>query len=152
YTFTAPAGSWLFLRVAEPTSTPFAPRADLFTPSNANPQHGDELYHQLTESGTHTVTVRDGTQGGQQTGSYDLHFAIVPGADEAGNLGAQAGRAETLTLGDLDSFTFDGTPGAYVIARVAAADSSGLTPVVRVFDPEGTTNRSHTIVIPGTQA
>lgn len=88
-----------------------------------------------TQSGTYTVLV---TGFNNYTGSYQLHFAKVPGANEHGSLGNQATRSGNLTESDIDTYTFYANTGdSYVLSA-----STGTS--VAVYYPDGSRDSSST--------
>lgn len=86
YTFTANVGESIQLQMAD-TSGTFSPYMYLYYPSGALVVIGSEgvngsislcptCFYKLTENGTYTVVVADGTQGNARTGSYTLRFNL----------------------------------------------------------------------------
>ena len=85
----------------------------------------------LDQTGTYTVVVQPFNA--VSTGDYELFFVKAPGANEHGTLTNGGVHAETITDGDLDSYTFDGQAGDTVIVSLGGE----LSGFIYVFDPDG---------------
>src|ERR1035438_2591796 len=114
YTFTANTGDSINLRLGT-TNFPgrlqlYGPNAALLDAVGAYPVHDDLIAYTATNSGTFTVLVSSAVTGG--SGTYELHLAqipeafIVPAGDQGGAMTNGGNYAGTITLGDLDMFTF----------------------------------------------
>jgi hypothetical protein len=88
-------------------------------------------------TGTYTVVVYDYSSGYGSSGAYNLYLAVAPGANEGGALSPSEVMAETIDLGDLDSYTFAVTAGQGVQLRVADVAGGTFTPAMAVYDPSG---------------
>lgn len=141
YTLDGKAGDVIVLGATR-TSGDTTPGLQLFGPSG-EPIDGYEVSNTgvtrlrvaLTRTGRHTLVISDirNTPG---VGAYMLHFAHLPGASENGRLIQGGSRSGTLTLGDVDSFSFDVGIGEDI--RLAITRTSGAgNPTVRVFDSVG---------------
>ena len=80
----------------------------------------------LPLNGTYTVVVKDYQDSG--TGPYEVRLAQAPGAQEHGRLVNGGMASENLTLGDLDTYTFDGETGD--VAWLSMTDVNGRDPNV----------------------
>ncbi len=144
WTFTAAAGGSIFVRVG---ATNFTPRIQLFGPDNApidevtagnSFARDGHLLADATSAGTYTVLVSAAF--GTQAGSYGFHVAVAPGSftvtpgDDGGELPNGASQAATLTLGDLDLWSFTATAGDGVMIRMGSAS---LTPWLQLYGPSG---------------
>ncbi|MCA9471859.1 MAG: GDSL-type esterase/lipase family protein [Nitrospirales bacterium] len=155
HTFTATAGESVQLRAAHTGGTvALSPRLTLLAPNGAQiistsgPQSRDvaaiscftsSLFCELTQTGTYTVVVSDGTSGGNQTGPYNLHFVRAPGANEGGALPNGGSVSDTIDLGDLDSYTFTANAGEAVQIRMAHTGGTvALIPQINLYAPDGT--------------
>ncbi len=145
YTFSGNAGDTVHVRVANVTGGRFTPVLKVYGPSGAQLE-SEAAYDvsavalSLSESGTYTVAIMDGNggvPGPNATGTYDLYFVRVPGANEHGELVSGAKRTETIDLGDVDTYTFSGSAGETVHVRVANIARSRFTPALRVYGPSG---------------
>jgi hypothetical protein len=166
----AQAGDTLVLRAG---TTGFNPRLRLFDPSGAevarvtggfNTSRDAALDYRVPASGRYTVLVDAAPLG--FGGTYQLHFARVPGepvvgeGDDGGPLTAGRVHGGTLPLGDVDLWTLVAAAGEALELR---ADTTGFNPRLRLYGPDGalvasaqgsfTTSRaatlSHTAVVPG---
>ncbi|MFK8078832.1 MAG: hypothetical protein AB8B97_00985 [Granulosicoccus sp.] len=96
----------------------------------------------LPLNGTYTVVAKDYYD--NATGPYDIHLAVSPGADEHGLLVDGGSVQETITLGDLDTYTFDGSTGEHVSLTLVDLNGSdpnspgNIYPRIYLYDPNGT--------------
>jgi len=154
FAFSASAGDYYYLRVADTETTPFinsffSPRVSLFDP-NGNFVTGNTgslvgaIRGRLVLTGTYTVVVTDASSTEANTGSYDLNFALIPGAseNEGGNLQNGQLVSEQIELGDIDTYTFTAQAGEGVYLRVADTETtqfinSFFSPRIVLIDPQG---------------
>jgi hypothetical protein len=80
----------------------------------------------LDANGTHTGV-----------GAYKLYYTQAPGSNEGGALNSTSPIDGSITLGDLDTYTFDAAAGSGIELRVADIGASALYPYVLVYDPNG---------------
>ena len=152
YTFDGVAGESVYLRVADTETTEFIdsaffPNVALVDPSGVRIEQNSgalvgDIFVTLVRSGTYTVVIMDESSGEDATGSYDLHFVKTPGANEGGSLINGQRVSGFITLGDVDSYTFDASPGESVYLRVADREttefvSAAFSPNMVLFDPNG---------------
>ncbi len=139
YTFVANVGERLHLRLADVDGTSYYTRLWLYGPTGAlvtnawGPEVAD-LDVNAPASGTYTVVVAD--YYGTGTGNYELHFVRI-GANEHGELVNGGVREETLTRGDLDSYTFTGNVGDSVQLRMTDTTGAALYPRIFLIGPTG---------------
>ena len=152
FTFDAVAGDSILLRVADTETTElinssFFPRIELFDPSGAFVDSGQGflvggIFERLVVSGEFTVRVFDNSTGNDETGSYDLYFAQMPGANEGGGLPNGGVVSEDIELGDIDSYTFQANAGDSILLRVADTETtefvnSDFFPRIELYGPDG---------------
>jgi hypothetical protein len=146
YTFSGTAGENIWLRAVDLTvsANTLGPSIELYAPDGSYVTRGSggtvaTVRETLEHTGIYTVVILDGTQGGTRTGPYDLHFVLVPGANEGGLLSDGASIAETIDLGDLDSYTFLASAGSEVDITVvdSAASVETLAPLIALYNPAG---------------
>jgi hypothetical protein len=140
YTFTANVGEGIQIRLADIDATGFYPRIWLYGPTGAlvtNAYDPDVAVLSVAApaSGTYTVVVAD--YYGTGTGDYELHFVRGTGANEHGALINGGVRNETLTLGDLDSYTFVGSAGQSVQLRMTDTTGGAMYPRIWLYGPTG---------------
>jgi hypothetical protein len=154
WTFTANAGENVILRVGQLSTTNyFNPWLRLYGPDGALIQEGVEagavaveIAITTTNSGTFTVVVADGTYTGVYgTGTYELHYLKVPGdfvvppGDEGGPMVNGGNYDGTITVGDLDAWTFTANVGDNVLLRVGQLSAASyFNPWLRLYGPDGT--------------
>lgn len=135
YQFNANAGDSLVLRAA---STQFQPQLVVSNPAGAQAAAVSvnaadvELTFAATTSGVFTIALSSRLNGG--AGAYSLQFVRAPGANELGAFISADARSESISLGDLDSYTFAANIGDRLNLRVASAD---FQPKFTVYDPLG---------------
>jgi hypothetical protein len=141
WTFTANTGDNVVLRLG---STNFDGNLNLYGPNGAflKTVGGNStdwvLTYTATNSGTFTVLVSSYYAG--DTGTYVLHLAqfpepfIVPPGDEGGPMTNGANHAGTITLGDLDMWTFAANAGDNVVLRLG---STGFEGNLNLYGPDG---------------
>lgn len=104
----------------------------------------DSDYNRITrnstpQTGTYTVVVASWHDTG--TGNFDLHFVKAPGAVENGALSNGSGVTGSLSLGDLESYTFEATAGdSFTVSLAEYFDTPGGGTAwgwVRVYYPDG---------------
>jgi hypothetical protein len=140
YTFVANVGDGIQLRVADVNATALVPRVWVYGPTGALVETfwGYDVAAYLFAApaeGTYTVVVTD--YYGTGTGNYEVHFTRAPGANEEGALVNGGLRSGVLTLGDLDSYTFDASVGESLQLRFADIDATALIPRMWLYGPTG---------------
>ncbi|MCD8534814.1 MAG: hypothetical protein LR011_08510 [Verrucomicrobia bacterium] len=151
WTFEAEAGQQVLLRNARLTGNTswFRPRIMLFGPDGrvldeGNPAEHDNWINLITPSaGTYTALAWSHFAG--YDGTYRLHYLklpggfAVPGGDEGGIL-TNGGRHEgSITMGDMDAWTFDAADGEHVLLRAArlTGNTSWFRPRLLLYGPHG---------------
>jgi hypothetical protein len=142
YTFTANTGDSINLRLG---TTNFSGELQLYGPNGAlletvgqYPVNDDLIAYMATNSGTFTVLVSSAVIRG--TGTYALHLAqipeafIVPAGDQGGAMTNGGNYAGTITLGDLDMFTFTANTGDSINLRLGTTNFSGR---LQLYGPNG---------------
>jgi hypothetical protein len=144
WSFTATAGDSVVLRMG---ATGFVPQIRLFAPDGAlvddsftiNGNNRDaQLFAQATNSGLYTVVV--GSYFFNNSGTYNLTLAKSPGAfftspsDEGGPLINGFTHSGTNSLGDLDMWSFYGTPGDSNVLQMV---TTAFVPRIQLYGPDG---------------
>ncbi|WP_284216524.1 PKD domain-containing protein, partial [Agaribacter marinus] len=91
-------------------------------------------------TGTYTVVVNDNSASNNNdtgTGDYQLHYVKAPSANEHGSLINGDFVTETITLGDIDSWTLDAEAGEYVLLTIADLTEGLLSPQIAIYRPDG---------------
>lgn len=156
YTFEALTGETVWLSMtdidANPTSgNTIDPRISLYDPNDTlivstYDTEVARIVRSLPLNGIYTVITSDSTSNvsGNDTGPYELRFAKAPGANEKGELSNGGTVTNTLSLGDLDSYTFYGETGETVWLSMTDLNRDDpnlpgdLDPGVALYDPNGT--------------
>jgi hypothetical protein len=140
HTFSARTGEGVQLRLADVAATAFIPRLYVYGPTGAlvTSDWGYDVANigfAAPATGDYTAVVTDyyGTVGG----NYELHYARAPGAKEGRTLRNGGVKSGTLTLGDLDSFTFRAKTGEGIQLRLADIDATALIPRIFLYGPTG---------------
>ncbi|NPU91663.1 MAG: hypothetical protein HPY82_07085 [Gammaproteobacteria bacterium] len=130
HTFSASAGESIVLSAASSTVTLYM---TLHAPNGTVLENSyNSISRTLSASGTYTVTMRSYHAG--QSGSYVLHYIKAPSANEHGSLNSGGMLTESLSAGDLDSFTFDADSGDSIVLSAA----SDTTLYMTLYAPNGT--------------
>ena len=104
------------------------------------------IYNRIApQTGTYTLVVQDGNGTRDKVTNYEIHFAKSTDANEHGKISGEGSYSETITLGDLDSFTFDGSTGDEITLVLREVNTTDIYPLMTLYKPDGTffTNRSH---------
>ena len=143
YYFDGNAGETVRIRVGDTGATSLFPRVELFSSTNVSQSFGDGtnaawISFTLPANDTYEVQVSDGSAGGNNTGGYILHFAQMPGANEFGVLPTSAVTLNSISLADIDTYTFEANAGADIEVTVIDLNSTALFSRVDLFGPDGT--------------
>ncbi|GAC33175.1 PKD domain-containing protein [Paraglaciecola polaris] len=143
WTFQATAGERLNIQIADVDNTGFFPFMTLYAPDgtrvgSASNYTAANLYNiAATQTGTYILLVQDGTSRREQVGNYEVHFAKSVGANENGPLINGGSVSSDITLGDLDTWTFEATAGENLNIQIADVDNTGFFPFMTLYAPDG---------------
>ena len=140
YTFSASAGDNVVLRLG---TTGFDGDLNLYGPDGAflktaASANDAELDYTATNSGTFTAEVQSYSPGG--SGTYVLHLAefpgsfIVPAGEQGGPMTNGGKYAGTISLGDLNMFSFTANAGDNIVLRLG---TTGFDGDVNLYGPDG---------------
>jgi hypothetical protein len=150
WSFQANSGDSLVARVGFLTTTGyfdpwlriFGPDGQLLGSADSGSGSVAEIALRATNSGTFTVLVSDGAYGGYGgTGTYQLNYVKVPGTyvvspgDEGGSLAADTANLGTITIADLDAWSFTAAQGDFVSMLITGTN---FAPQARLYSPNGT--------------
>ena len=148
WTFTANAGERIVLQAAKLTGgAVFTPQLELFGPDGARLAANSagtavRVDAQAPSKGTYTVIVSALSPDG--TGTYQLQFfhvlgpLIIPAGDEGGPLTDGVAQNGTITVGDLDPWTFTANVGDKVSLQLTKVSGGAtFTPQLELFGPSG---------------
>jgi hypothetical protein len=145
YTFSASAGQSVYAAVAETVAaSPLTVAIELRAPNNAlvssssSPTGTAILASALTQTGTYTLNISGLNN---TTGAYAATLALPgvapePGTD-AGPIASGAYRPASITEGDLDVHTIQGTAGGSLLVSMGELETSGFDPIIEIFSPTG---------------
>ena len=145
HTFTANEGDHVEIRMADTSSSgALITNIELYGPSGNTAIAADSnnyvsvIAHTITESGTYTLLVKDASTYQNATGTYDIYFVKVPGANEHGSLINDGVHSGEIVRGDMDTYTFSANVGDYIEIRMADT-SEGNTLITRMelYGPSG---------------
>jgi trimeric autotransporter adhesin len=151
WNFTANAGDNLVLRVGQITETNnFAPWVRLYGPNGAllGSDWGaavGEIALRATNSGTFLVVIANYPYySDAASGTYILTLArtgillVISPGDEGGALSGAGVYNGTLTIGDMDSWTFTSCAGDFIDLRATQiTETNAFAPWVRLYGPNG---------------
>jgi len=142
YTFTANTGDSINLRLGTTNFYGllqlYGPNAALLESVGGYPLDDDLIAYSATNSGTFTVLVSSAVTLG--SGTYALHLAqipepfIVPDGDEGGPMTNGGNYYGTITLADLDMFTFTANSGDSINLRLGTTNFYGK---LQLYAPNG---------------
>jgi uncharacterized repeat protein (TIGR01451 family) len=97
-------------------------------------------------TGRYTVLVSSADAGNDDTDTYQITLALVPGAtptvspgDQGGALTNGANHSGVLHVGDLDQWTFDAAAGGSIVVSAGeVGGDSAVWPWIRLYAPNGT--------------
>jgi hypothetical protein len=140
HTFSARTGEGVQLRLADTSANAFVPRIDVFGPNGDQvtatwANDSANLAFAAPASGAYSVVVSD--LSGTNAGNYELHYVRAPGAKEGGRLRNGGTVTSTLTVGDLDSYTFRARTGEGIQLRLTDINATGMVPRIFVYAPNG---------------
>ena len=143
YTFDANNGDRFQMRLVDVNASSFSPQLELYSPNgvlistSASPDVAviDVIQATAGTAGTYTVVVSDASVAHFQTGAYDLHFVLVPGANEGGELLDGLTVFGEIDRGDLDSFTFAVEAAGTIQGTVTSLFGSTLVLRFEEFGP-----------------
>ncbi len=152
YTFDATAGDIIMLGIGEVgPNGPFVPwirlqRPDAVQIANQSGTQAAQIEILAPASGTYTVLVASADAGLNDTGSYTLTLAKVPGAfsisggDEGGPTTNGATHTGTVHIGDLDMWSFEATVGDVIMLGIGETGAgTDFSPWIRLRSPTGQT-------------
>ena len=141
WSFTANAGDNIALRLA---STGFSGSLGLYGPNGGlvatSAGNGTEWARNITPTNSGTNVALVGSYFGGGTGSYVLHYFktpgayIVPAGDEGGLMTNGGDYAGTITLADIDPWSFNANAGDNLVLRLG---STGFEGTMTLYGPDG---------------
>jgi len=149
-TFLASAGDRIVLRIGKAGTGNFNPWMRLYGLAGStllgsvSTASAAEIALTITNTGTFTVRVSDGSGTHNLGGSYRLTLikpgspAILSPNDEGGALTNGLATSGTIDLGDIDLWTFKANAGDNLVVRMGElVPNSPLTPSLRLYGPDG---------------
>jgi hypothetical protein len=148
YTFFARNGERFEMRVVDVDGAELEPRIELYNPlgvlvdTRASTDVAATDTRQVTllgayRPGTYTLVVSNASSAGSQTGNYELHFVLVPGANAGGELLDGVTVFGTIERGELDSFTFHTEAGQTVEGTLTALHGGTFHMRAEIFEANG---------------
>jgi hypothetical protein len=119
----------------------FEPMLLLYSPSGTYlqgwwNQSVASINYPVEESGTYTVLASDGDS--NETGSYNIYFAHMPGSNEHGELINDVVHQGQIDLGDLDTYTFFANSGDSIQVTMTDTSVTGdMEPQLQLYSPSG---------------
>ena len=146
WTFDGNAGDVISINVSDYNSSALAPRVKVFNPGGTLLAEGLDYtvtrFANLTlpSNGTYTVTIQDGDvsndNGVNDTGSYRIYLVNAP-VSEHGELVNGGYVEETIEVGDIDSWHFEGVAGHVISLHAVDVNGAIFAPLVQIFGPDG---------------
>ncbi|MFT7671064.1 MAG: hypothetical protein ACI8X5_003780 [Planctomycetota bacterium] len=144
FIFDVNANESVVLRTANGTDTSLDPHMVVYDPTGQvvigdSGSHVSALSFVPSMSGTYTLLVTDYGPAPWETGvgEYDVHYVRAPEANEHGALVNGGSVSGFISMGDLDTFSFDVNANESVVLRAVNATDTSLDPYMIVYDPTG---------------
>lgn len=144
YSITASPGEQIYISLVDTSPDGgISPELRIYRPDGSfagkDSDPGVARLIRVLEGGTHTLVAKHASvYGGSGIGSYEIHMA-KRGANEVGVLRSGDSVHESLTRGDVDTFTFAGVAGGVVMITMADIGTDGqVSPNLRILRPDGT--------------
>ncbi|MDH3886974.1 MAG: hypothetical protein OEU78_00595, partial [Gammaproteobacteria bacterium] len=150
WTYPADAGDTLLIHVGEINGTGLGPELVLYSPDgvelgSSNSTDATVLDHPAAVAGTYTVVVQDRAADVTGSGDYELYFAGIPGdaysvpgpGDEGGALTNGGVHAGSITVGDLDLWTFEADVQDTLRIQVGEITGTNFSPELVLYGPDG---------------
>ncbi|MBV6520406.1 MAG: hypothetical protein MNPFHGCM_00513 [Gemmatimonadaceae bacterium] len=150
WTFSATQGQYLEVAIGEVSGTAdFTPWIRLQDPNGAtigNQWNAGAAQIALNAplTGTYTVLVATADNGNDATGTYTLMAAWLPGSysvspgDQGGAMANGSNHSGSLTVGDVDVWSFSAAQGDYISLAIGeSAGSTDFNPWIRLIGPNG---------------
>lgn len=153
FTFQASAGEAVHVQVVETEEGRSGPKIWLYNPDGtllplvydssgsslidvvAANCHSTSSVCKLTQTGAYRLVVED--RGISDEIGYRIHFARVRQANEHGALADDGSVDGELTLGDIDTFTFQAAAGGSLYLRVGNETAPYFNPKIWLYGPNG---------------
>lgn len=153
YTFYAEAGQTISVSLADLDGGSGNIPGDLYPYVRIIAPNGDQLGAgrntkvafrtniETSQTGVHSILVSN--YEGTGVGPYELHFARTPGAQEHGGLINGGSVSQTISLGDIDSYTFYSEAGNTISLSLAdlegdiANQPGDFYPYLLIYKPDG---------------
>lgn len=151
WTFTAGAGDYIGASFgdADGVTGAITPYLYLITPDgdildSSYGSDGAGVWGTAPEAGTYTLVITDQYQ--DDAGDYLVNLVVsgsgltITSGDQGGTILAGEQKSGSLTLGDLDGWTFSASTGDYIVAAMGDGDgdSGEVTPYLTLVSPSGT--------------
>ena len=142
FTIDADEGADLLFSIGETIGSGVSLSADLYGPegqflARQSLDTSFKLDRFNVPAGRYTYVVRE--NGGNGAVSYSLTAVSADSAIETDNQAITSGQfiVGTVDIGDIDTYTFMGTPGADLHFTIGETGGSGVTLMVELYDPAG---------------
>jgi hypothetical protein len=151
WSIAANPGDYIAVSVGETSGTAdFTPWIRLVAPNGAVVGNSwnvaaAQIGLNASQAGTYTVIVSTADAGNDATGNYRITLAKGPGAfvvdsgDQGGTLTNGVARTGSLTVGELDMWSFGATQGGAISLTITEqSGTADFTPWIRLVAPNGT--------------
>lgn len=142
YTFNVSSGDLLVVQMTE-TSSDFSPDVRVYDPNGDLLCQADSSYSTsiigcaLPVDGSYTMLAGDSW--GQGTGAYNVHIQKLNEPAGAVKLPVAEVKSGTIVAAaEMEAYTLEGSVGDSFIIRANTTSAGGLTPYLRLYDPNGT--------------
>lgn len=144
WNFTANAGDTVVISVGslvltgtnslDPYITLYAPGGALVASIGGYGYKGEQVYYRATNSGAFSTVI----SAGSTAGAYRITLGRTGGAGVSGGLTNGYRASGSISIGSLDTWTFNANAGDGIIVRMGNTTTNGtLDPYFRLYDPSG---------------
>ncbi|GGF60172.1 dockerin type I domain-containing protein [Alteromonas lipolytica] len=144
--FNVTAGEFFSINLTDTDDKDLAVQGTIFNPDGTvledSVNNDVQIFHNLQarQTGTYTLIVKDGhtgnSRGHAQTGNYQVFFN-KPGNAEHGQLTPNGYVEETITRGDIDSWSFTAQSGELFMLSLVDVANKDLAVHGTIFNPDG---------------
>jgi len=142
FDFEVDQGESILINVAAINGSGVEPQLEIISPTGQSLSltQGRDVGHAtllIETTGIHQLIVRDSSFNNDNTGDYQISFVASGSANELGALANGGSISETITIGDIDSYTFSGSAGDHIIIQAVDVNTTSFTPRLILFGPGG---------------
>jgi len=148
WSFQAGANDAIHVQIAEVGSSSFDPYVRVYSPDGSlvasdYSSASASLAFNAAVGGKYKIVISDGSSHAAYTGNYNLIFAQSPGnftvpvGDQGGNLTNGGEHAGSLSVGDIDMWSFSANANSTIRLQVGEVGATNFSPYLLIYGPDG---------------